>query len=138
MAYITPDDITNRFPEFSGVDSAIITTYIDDTKCNFDVDRWGCLYARGHSLYVAHLMSVYGVSGISAETASDGGGGPVTSQAADGVSRSYAAYTPGSASDSFLMQTKYGQEYLSLRNSVGTGGVAICTHNYHGTQSCNS
>lgn len=121
MSYITASDVKTRFPEFSAIPDPQVSAAINDTKCNFDTDRWDCLYERGHSLYVAHLLSF----GTSEDGPTKSNGSPVSSQTADGVSRSYAVYNPVSASESFLMQSKYGQEYLFLMKSVGMGATCV-------------
>jgi hypothetical protein len=125
--YIVPADVKDRFSQFANVDDSVVQTYIDDTKCNFDLSRWDCLYTRGHSLYVAHLMDLYDVSGTGTKIGG-GHGGNINSQSADGVSRSNSIYTPESATDSFLMRTLYGQEYLKMRDSVGTGAISLCSN----------
>jgi hypothetical protein len=125
MADLTVSEFRARFPQF--VDppytDAIIQAAIDDTLCNFDQDRWECDYKRGHSLYIAHLLTLgqqqsSGDSGTSLLDADSG-------QSADGVSYSVAALAPSSYTDAFFSGTSYGREYLMLQKKVGIGATCV-------------
>ncbi len=125
MSDLTVPEFRARFPEF--VDPPVtddqIQALIDDTLCNFDQERWDCLYKRGHSLYVAHLLTV--TSGQQAGNGGSVGLDAAQSKAVDGVSVSYATYTPDNFNDAFFAGTSYGREYLMMRDKVGIG--AVCT-----------
>lgn len=126
MSNLTVAEFRARFPQF--VDppytDSVIQSAINDTLCNFDQARWDCLYKRGHSLYVAHLMTIgqnqaggnSGTNGLDA----------AQSKTVDGVSVSYTTYTPTNYNEAFFAGTSYGREYLMLLQSVGMGGTAVC------------
>ncbi len=125
MSDLTVSEFKARFPEFDSASESEIQFLIDDTLCNFDQNRWDCLYKRGHSLYIAHLIF------IRTEQLSDNSGSvgldSVQGQTADGVSINYATYTPSTLNEAFMMGTSYGREYLTLWRTVGIGGYALCS-----------
>jgi len=110
VTLIVPADVKSRFTEFSATADAQIQTLIDDTECWFDLERWACFYTRAHCLYIAHLLTVDSrrAGGASGSTF------PLASKGVDGVSAGYAVPTPGDMTESFLMSTSYGLEYLRI------------------------
>jgi len=121
---LTVSEFKARFPEFDSTSSSQVQYLIADTLCNFDQERWDCLYKRGHSLYVAHILTLRGE-----QTGGNTGSlDAVQSESADGVSVSYAAYTPSTLTESFMSGTSYGREFLLLWRSVGIGGTALCSN----------
>lgn len=124
MSNLTVAEFRARFPVQPVGTEGQVQAAIDDTLCNFDQARWDCLYKRGHSLYVAHLLTISGnqQSGNSGTSGLDA----AQSKAVDGVSVSYATYAPDNYNDAFFAGTSYGREYLMLRDTVGIGGVSVC------------
>jgi hypothetical protein len=123
VADLTITEFRARFPEFDETTypDAQVQALIDDTLCNFDQDRWDCLYARGHSLYIAHLLTLR-------TQQKSGNAGPgkldrAQSKAVDGVSVSYATQTPSNYNEAFFAGTSYGSEYLMLLRQAGVGAV---------------
>lgn len=126
MANLTVAEFRARFPQF--VDppytEETIQAAISDTLCNFDQGRWGCLYKRGHSLYVAHLLTI-GQNQSGGQTGTTGLDSP-QSKAVDGVSVTYAVYAPTNFNEAFFAGTSYGREYLMLLRTVGMGATCVC------------
>ena len=123
---ITIEDFRARFPEFDNpvATDAQIQAAIEDTQCNFSINKWGCNYKRGHSLYVAHYLT------IQSRRTSGGVGGAspslqATSKSVDGVSVSYNASVASSNSYEWFKSTVYGQEYLALLDVVKVPGVLL-------------
>lgn len=127
MADLTVAEFKARFSEFAATPELTVEVLIEDTLENFDQSRWGGLYKRGHSLYIAHLLTLRGLqtNGITAGLDSP------SAQAVDQVSESLAVFVPQNANQAFFNGTSYGREYLNLLRSVGIGGVA----NTMGTES---
>ena len=122
---LTVSEFRARFPEFDSASDSEVQSFINDTLCSFDQSRWDCFYKRGHSLYVAHLLSLR--SQQSEGNSGTSGMDSVQNEAADGVSVSYATYTPSNSNESFFMGTSYGRAYIMLLRSGGIGGIAICS-----------
>lgn len=123
MADLTVSEFRARFPEFDDTTypDATVEAIIEDTLCNFDQDRWDCLYKRGHSLYVAHLLKVQ--ESQQAGDATSRGLAPLQSKTVDGVSASFATLAPSDYNEAFFAGTSYGAEYLMQLRSVGIGAV---------------
>jgi hypothetical protein len=126
MANLTVAEFKARFPQFVDPPYAesVIQAAITDTLCNFDQGRWDCLYKRGHSLYVAHLLTIG--TNQSAGNSGTNGLDAMQSKSVDGVSVNYATLTPTSFNEAFFAGTSYGREYLMLLRTVGLGGTAVC------------
>ncbi len=124
MADLTASEFKARFSEFDSTDDATIKALIEDTLCNFDQGRWDCLYKRGHSLYIAHLLEIR--SEQESGNYSSSGMDSTNSESADGVSVGYATMTPENSVQAFFSGTSYGREYLMLLRSVGIGAIAVC------------
>jgi hypothetical protein len=123
---LTVEEFRARFPEFDETTypDATVQALIDDTCCYFDIERWDCSYKRGHSLYLAHLLTLR-----SSQQGGDAGSGTLgqeQSKAADGVSVSYATHSPSNFNEAFFAGTSYGQEYLMLLRTAGIGAVCCC------------
>jgi len=125
MANLTVAEFKARFPQFVDppYSEAMIQAAIDDTLCNFDQGRWDCLYKRGHSLYVAHLLTIG--SNQSAGNSGTAGMDATQSKSVDGVSVGYATLAPTSYTEAFFAGTSYGREYLMLLKTVGMGATCV-------------
>lgn len=125
MANLTVAEFKARFSQFVDppYSEAMIQAAITDTLCNFDQGRWGCLYKRGHSLYVAHLLTI----GINQAAGNAGTTGldAAQSKTVDGVSVGYATLAPSNYNEAFFAGTSYGREYLMLLRTVGMGATCV-------------
>jgi hypothetical protein len=119
---ITSTDVKQRYPAMASVSDNTINVAIHDTECFFDLARWGCLYTKGHCALVAHMVSAE----AAAELGAPGQTGTPSSISADGVSASFATYTPVSFGEAFYMSTPYGLTYLNLVKIVGSGASCVC------------
>ncbi len=123
---ITIEEFRARFPEFDNpvASDAQVQAAIEDTTCNFDINKWGCHYKRGHSLYVAHFLTIdkrrrSGKSGSSAPALQ------ANSKGADGLSVGYNSSASSSNSEEYFKSTNYGQEFLTLLESVKVPGATL-------------
>jgi len=121
MADLTVAEFKARFSEFNVAAESEITALIEDTLDVFDQERWGSLYKRGHSLYLAHLLSLRALQ-VAGNIA---GQDSVTQKTVDQVSASMSVRMPTNANEAFFNGTSYGREYLNLLRSVGIGGTAV-------------
>jgi hypothetical protein len=119
---ITSTEVKQRYPALASVSDNDINVAINDTECFFDLTRWGCLYTKGHCALVAHMITVE----MSAETGAPAQIGTPASMSADGVSVSFATYTPTNFGEAFYMSTPYGLTYLNLMKIVGSGATCVC------------
>ncbi len=136
---ITIADFRARFPEFNDpvATDAQVEAAIEDTQCNFDIDKWGCHYKRGHSLYVAHYLTIQS----SRSAGGSSGASPslqATSKSVDGVSVSYNASAASSNSDEWFKSTGYGQEYLMLLGVVAVPAVLVSRGKVISSRCCHS
>ncbi len=98
-----------------------INTAIDCAELYIDEDAWevghpgravkGCAFLAAH---IAVMLS-----------APDSPAGPVTGEAAGGLSRSYGAVS-GALSESALASTSFGLMYLELRRLVPSTPLTLC------------
>ena len=119
---ISSTDVKQRYPELAAVSDNVINLAITDTTDFFDLARWGNFYTKGHCALVAHI--VFGEQ--SATLGASAKSGALSGQSADGVSVSYAVYTPLNYNESYYMSTPYGATYLSLVKIVGSGATCVC------------
>lgn len=123
MTDLTVAEFRARFPQFDETTypDTQVQALIDDTLCSFDQGRWDCLYKRGHSLYIAHLVEIG--SRQSAGDSGTGGLDALQSKSADGLSAGFSTVAPANFDDAFFAGTSYGREFLMMRRSVGIGAV---------------
>lgn len=119
MADLTVAEFKARFSQFTNTEPEI-SALIEDTLEAFDQIRWGGLYKRGHSLYIAHLLSLATLQQAGNAGALD----TPSQQSVDQVSASFSVYQPTNSNEAFFNGTSYGREYLNLLRSVGIGGTA--------------
>lgn len=84
-------------------DERIECVIADQVPCYVNAGQLGDCAAYGEALVAAHLITLALRGGTSAS-------GPVTSESAGGLSRSYASVAT-TASDGFWMSTTFGQRY---------------------------
>ena len=128
---INVSQFRTRFPEFSSEEefsNERIELFIEDSvliHMGDDPRRWNGKYEYAQAYLVAHLLRC----AVGSE-AGDGNAavGPVVSKTVAGVSvtRGYVASPNSSDYDNFLLSSKYGQVFLTVRNSCFIG-VAVAT-----------
>lgn len=121
MATLTVAEFKARFTEFASTAEPQVQVLIDDTVEMFDQGRWGSLYFRGHSLYIAHFLTVRSKQLAGFSGAQDA----AQSKQVDGVSATYAVLMPTRWGEAYFATTSYGREYLMLARMVGIGGTAV-------------
>lgn len=126
---ITPQDVRDRFPEFS-VDPPFTNTYIqqfiDKAVGELSVTEWGDQYNEGSLYFVAHFLALWSPS-VSAGDDPVGPLYPVASRSVGDVSVSFAGVVDaaGSQSQVFWATTRYGQEYWRMVQLNGVGMLAV-------------
>lgn len=106
---------------------------LEDSKCKFDEDTWGCNLKMGHIHMTAHVLTIWlqtqnvGVDGTTGGVAT----GIVSSKTMGPVSISYSNSSTGD-NDGSLSTTHGGREYMRLRDCLGpqvavpSGQGAVC------------
>jgi len=112
-AIATVDSVRNRdlLNELIDVSDGFIQCVLDDEAACLVGDLWGTLRATGEALAAGHIA-------LQALEGSGGPSGPVVSESAGGLSRSYAAPGGLSRSDSEWATTTFGQRFLRLRATL--------------------
>ena len=105
--------------EFSGISDEIIQCIIDDDAVPRVGEIWGDCRDQATTLMAAHILARR-LKGSSAPA------GPVVSQSAGGLSRTYAGPSGPGISDNLLMSTTYGQDYLALAAKIPTTPLTLC------------
>lgn len=99
---------------------AIRPIVLEDSKCKFDEDIWGCNLKVGHIHMTAHMLTIWlqtqavGVGGTTGGVTT----GIVASKTMGPVSISYSNSSTGDSDDS-LSTTHGGREYMRLRDCLG-------------------
>lgn len=126
---ITPSQFRTDFPEFAS------TTYYPDSVINLwatvapsllDANQWGDLFNIGQELFIAHMITLDGMSIAESQRGGLVGyaKGAVASESGDKVSVSYqgSAMLPDAG---HWNMTTFGQRYWQLMQLVGTGVVGV-------------
>ena len=100
------------FDEFKCVPIAKVNAYITIASSLVSKPAWGCQATYATALLTAHLLASTGGVGGSG----GGAGGAITSESVGEESRSYGTVGTPDSSDAQLNTTRYGQEYVLLRN----------------------
>ena len=112
-------DMTNSIAD-AGVDDGRISCILaDEVPCYVNTAEWGACAKLAESLVAAHLITVALKGGT-------GASGPVVSESAGGLSRSYAAPSATTGSAGFWQSTSFGQRYLQLKITRITTPMALC------------
>jgi len=119
---ITWDDVEDIAPELASLSEdaqTIILNYVNQALAVVEFGGEGSATLRLARIYMAaHYGTVTARGGT-------GPAGPVTSESAGGLSRSYGLVTSGGSGDE-MATTGYGQAYMSLvRRSPARAGVAL-------------
>jgi len=111
------------FGEFAAITDDQFAAAVLRADPFFDVDRWGADYTAGYSNCVAHfivILQAQATKSITQESAGD-----VSARSISGaVSMARDSQMVNREASDHFMRTSYGQQYVSLRNGVGSGGVA--------------
>lgn len=117
---ITPADVIDIAPEFSGISINRIQRFIDRARLSVNKDIFGNVYELAVAYLAAHMLAV------SIEPSLGGGsiGLVVTQEKVGDLSRSYAD-TAAIAADPTLSRTRFGEEFLRLRRQCVISPVVI-------------
>lgn len=105
---VTATDVTNRAKEFADLEDAEVERAITDAALQINRNVWGTKADLATIYLAAHLLSLANPSLVTVA-------GPVQSEKVGDVSRTYAVAT---VSAQGLAMSRWGQEYLRLRNSL--------------------
>ena len=103
--------------EFSALSDAVIDAAIAQAERRIDSGTWGTSYDDGVTNLTAHILCI-GIRG------GRGAQGPVVSESAGSLSRTYAAYATFDAKDKQLNASPYGQAFVQLRAELGIMGFS--------------
>lgn len=130
----TLDKFRAYYPEFAGVDDAVVNVFLGDAAAELIPVKWGVYYQRGVCALAGHLLSMRARSAL-AGGVGDGSGLAVTGGATSiktgdlsisvGGSGSVAGHRDSSLSDAILASTIYGQEFIRLRRNLYIGPVVL-------------
>lgn len=90
---------------------------LDLTKCMICASTWGCNTWRGHLAATVHYLRLWGRSRSSSGT---GPTGQTTAMRQGPFSQSWGVTTPSNADDAWWASTPEGQQFLSIRRSLGS------------------
>ena len=106
---------------FANLTDPQLQSELDHAACFVcDEELWGCKLDRAQCLYAAHNLSRFLLGGGSAPA------GPVTGEAAGGLSRSYGSLS-GRNTESTFSSTVFGQQFLELRNTLPSTPLVLGT-----------
>ena len=119
-AIATPEDVKNLDirNELASVSDGYLQCVLDNEAACLIGDMWGDLRKVGEALVAAHIAA-------KELQGSNGPAGPVVSESAGGLSRSYASPGGQSRSDSYWATTSFGQRYLNLRATLPTSPIVL-------------
>jgi hypothetical protein len=123
---VTPAQITAAFPAFDLV--AVTSVFITLAASDLDSNYWGTIanYYKAQAYLAMHMMVKAGLSSSAGSGGSDGGAaGPVTSERAGKIARSYGkpSISGGhAAADEDLASTKFGLMFIRLRDTNAHSG----------------
>jgi hypothetical protein len=131
MAYDAPTttELKTRYPEFTSIDDARVTLFIEDANRSVD-DSWvEGDYKIAIMCLAAHMMAIEGLLNPAGSTAAGATSGPITSEKLGDASVSYGERSGGrfgiTGADAVLAATSYGQRFISLRNANHAGPQII-------------
>lgn len=116
---ITVQYFLDLFDEFSKTKRSKLQAYLDIASSRTPVSVWGEQTNYATALLAAHIMTVSGRQGGGSS------GGAITDESVGDLSRSYQYIGEVGSGDAGYMVTRYGIEYINLRNeTVPTLGLA--------------
>ncbi len=118
---VTPVTFKVRFPEFDSVDNSRIQLFLDDATLILNEDFWDEKYDLGISYLTAHelYLGTQSEAGVTEATSS------IASQAVDGTSISFNSAVIDTQSEAYYLSTVYGQKYLWLLRTLGSGAMTV-------------
>jgi hypothetical protein len=124
---MTPAQFLAIFPEFTSVNTTIITFWLSVSANLVNVTRWGALADQGTALLTAHYLTLATAESASATagTALGQTKGVVTSNAVDGVSVSRDAASVTITGAGMYNASQYGIQWVQLSRRMGAGGMQI-------------
>jgi hypothetical protein len=108
----TIDYFLTLFDEFGKVAPAKITAYLNIAQGRVPLTVWGTNTQYGQALLAAHMLTASGRQGAGAS------GGAVTQEQVGELSRSYQFIGEVGSGDSWLATTRYGIDFIELRNET--------------------
>lgn len=119
-ALATVDDVRARdvLNDLIDVPDGFIQCVLDDEAACIIGDLWGEKRVSGESLVAGHIA-------LEALEGSGGPSGPVVSESAGGLSRSYASPGGLSRGDGQWSTTTFGLRYLRLRATLGSSPAVL-------------
>jgi len=122
-----------RYPEFAEVcdwSNAKVLGFIEDAKEEMSETVWSNLYEKGYMALAAHLMAVSKAGQVAANNPAlaGGGAGAVTfvKTGEEQIMYAVTSQTQGTTVEqAALMSTRYGQEYVRLRELVSGHPVIL-------------
>lgn len=121
MTTPTPADFRARFPELANYSGEKVLYWLAQSDPWFDPARWDTFYTEGVLNWVAHkLVMADATKGINQASAGD-----VTQKRVGQVSVSRGSDLLSQQMANPFLRTMYGQEYLTLRKTVGMGALAV-------------
>ena len=116
MATLTPTAFRLRYPSFveASYSNATVQLALEDIALEMNETQWGNLYERGAYALTAHLLTI---------TAT--GVGPVAGVVSRSVGDVSVTFAAGSSAMDDLGSTRYGGEYVRLRQLISGGPVVV-------------
>jgi hypothetical protein len=105
-----------RFPEFTGLDDAVVTRWLDEAARYLNVTQWAGKYDDGQAYSTAHLISIFEADTLGTE---EPAAGVITSEKEGQVSASVSPLVVAEIfrKDSFG-STKYGRRYREILRTI--------------------
>jgi hypothetical protein len=114
--YATDSELVTRYPELETVSEPLRLAVLEESATMINLEVWGDKASFGHRDLTAHRIAM--TPGVSLP----GAVGIATSRRIGEISTSYSAPS-GGADDAELQLTRYGKNYLQLRETVFVGAV---------------
>jgi hypothetical protein len=112
---IQPQYFLTVFPEFKKVDPATLDAYLDIATLRVPSRVWGQSTNYATALLCAHILTAQGRGGQGAA------GGATTAEQVGDLSRSFQYIAEVGSGDSWLATTRYGIDFIALRNETVIG-----------------
>lgn len=103
---------TTLFDEFKATAKPKVDAFIGIASTRVNPDVWGTNAQYATALLTAHMLTMTGPGGLGS------GGGAVTQESVGDLSRSFGTVGVQGNGDEQLMTTRYGQEFVALRNET--------------------
>jgi hypothetical protein len=121
---MTPTEFKAIFPEFTTTLDAMVQAALDAADPFFDSVRWDSLLSSGLSSYVAHELTMSGVTSATPNGTSGIDNSAVATEVRD-IKERFDAQSIRDQGENPYMRTIYGQKYYRLAKLVGAGAVAV-------------